>query len=61
MSKKYLSKTIFAQTNLNENNFISRVWWALIEEIALHCEEMAGENERLVVLEATTYTRVCEQ
>ena len=26
---------------MNENNFTSCVWWALIEEIALHAEEMA--------------------
>ena len=45
MSKNYLCKIIFAQTNLNENNFTSRVWWALIEEITLHAEEMAGEKE----------------
>ena len=30
---------------MNENNFTSRVWWALIEEIALRAEEMAGEKE----------------
>jgi len=30
---------------LNKNNFTSRVWWALIEEIAQHAEEMAGEKE----------------
>ena len=38
--------TIFAQTNLNENNFTSHMWWALIEEIALHFEEMADEKEK---------------
>ena len=43
--KKYSRKIIFAQTKLNENNFTSRVWWALIEEIALRVEEMACENE----------------
>jgi len=26
-------------------NFTSRVWWTLIEEIALRAEEMAGEKE----------------
>ena len=36
--KKYLRKIIFGQTKLIENNFTSRVWWALIEE-------MAGEKE----------------
>ena len=41
-SKKYL---IFGQTKLNENNFTSRVWWALIEEIAPRAKEMAGEKE----------------
>ena len=30
---------------MNENNFTSRVWWALIEEIAPHVKEMAGEKE----------------
>ena len=30
---------------MNENNFTSRVWWALIEEIALRAEEMACEKE----------------
>ena len=30
---------------MNENNFTSRVWWALIEEIAQRAEEMAGEKE----------------
>ena len=44
-SKKYSRKIVFAQAKLNENNFTSRVWWALIEEIAPHAEEMAGENE----------------
>jgi len=29
---------------LNENNFTSRVWWALIEEIAPRAEEVAGEK-----------------
>ena len=33
---------IFAQIELNENNFASRVWWALI---AMGAEEMAGEKE----------------
>ena len=35
---------IFEKTKLDENNFTSRVWWALIEEIAPHAEEMAGEK-----------------
>ena len=30
---------------MNENNFTSHVWWALIEEIAPRVEEMAGEKE----------------
>ena len=38
-------KIIFAQTKLNENNFTSSVWCALIEEIAPRAEEMAGEKE----------------
>ena len=29
---------------MNENHFTSRGWWALIEEITLHAEEMAGEK-----------------
>ena len=49
LSKEYLGKTIFAQTNLNKNNFTSRIWWALIEEIALHFEEIAGEKEMTCV------------
>ena len=35
---------IFEQTKLNENNFTSCVWWALIEEIAPHAKETAGEK-----------------
>ena len=30
---------------MDENNFTSCVWWALIEEIALRAEEMAFEKE----------------
>ena len=30
---------------LNENNFSSRVWCALIEEIATRAKEIAGEKE----------------
>ena len=30
---------------MNENNFTSHVWWALIEEIAPRAEEMAGEKK----------------
>ena len=41
--KKYSCK-IFGQTKLSENNFTSRVWCALIEEIAAHAKEMAGEK-----------------
>jgi len=33
-----------ANRPLNENNFTSRVWCALIEEIAVHAKEMAGEK-----------------
>ena len=44
-SKKYSRKIIFRQTTLNENNFTSRMWWALIEEIAPRAEEMAGKKE----------------
>ena len=44
-SKKYSGKIIFIQTKLDENNFTSRVWWALIEEIARHAKEMACEKE----------------
>ena len=35
----------YIQTKLNKNNFTHRVWWAIIEEIAPHAEEMAGEKE----------------
>ena len=45
LKKKIPHKIIFGQTKLNENNFTSRVRWALIEEIAPHAEEMAGEKE----------------
>ena len=45
LSKKSSRKTIFTQTKLDENNFTSRVWWALIEEIAPRAEEMACEKE----------------
>ena len=30
---------------MNKNNFTSRVWWTLIEEITPRAEEMAGEKE----------------
>ena len=30
---------------MDENNFTSHVWWALIEEIAPRAKEMACENE----------------
>ena len=36
-----LRKIIFAQTKLDENNFTSRMWWALIEKIAPRAEVMA--------------------
>ena len=42
--QKYLWKIIFAQIKLDENNFTSCVWWALVE-IALRAEEMACEKE----------------
>ena len=44
-SKKYSHKIIFSRTKLYENNFTSRMWWALIEEITPHAEEMACEKE----------------
>ena len=43
-SKKYSRKIIFGQTKLDENNFTSRVQWALIE-IAPHADEMVCEKE----------------
>ena len=43
--KKYSCKIIFGQTKLNENNFTSRMWCALIEEITPCAEEMAGEKQ----------------
>ena len=43
-SKKYSCKIIFVQTKLDENNFTSRMWWALIE-IVPHDEVMACEKE----------------
>ena len=61
LSKIDLHKNIFGQTKLNENNFTSRVWWALIEEITPCAEEMAGEKEIVFVLEATTYTCIYGQ
>ena len=45
LSKKYSRKIIFGQTKLAENNFTSRVWWALIEELTPRAEEMACEKE----------------
>ena len=44
LSKKCLCNINFGQTKLNENNFTSH-GWALIEEIAPHAEDMAGEKE----------------
>ena len=38
--------------------FISRLWWALIEKIALRAEV---KRRWLVVLEAKKYTRTCGQ
>ena len=37
------------------------MWCALIEKIRTRAEEMAGEKRWLVVLEATTYTRIYGQ
>ena len=34
---------------MNKNNFTSRMWWSLIEEIAPHAKEMAGEKEMACV------------
>ena len=51
----------FTRTKLNENNFTSRMWWVLIEEIAPRAEETAGEKKVACVLEVTTYKRICAQ
>ena len=40
-----MSKIIFVQTKLDENNFTSRVWWTLIEETTPRAEEMVCEKE----------------
>ena len=40
-----MRKIFFVQTKLDENILTSRVWWALIEEIAQRAEEMACEKE----------------
>ena len=42
--KKHSRKIIFRQTKLNENNFTSHVWCALIEKIAALAKEMTGER-----------------
>jgi len=42
-SKNFLCKINFHTDNIN--NFTSRVWCALIEEIATRAEEMACEKE----------------
>ena len=44
-SKNISHKVIFGQTKFDENSFTSHVWWALIEEITLCAEKMAGEKE----------------
>ena len=49
MCSKFSSKNIrvkirFTQTKLNENNFTSCLWWALIEEIEPRAEEVACKN-----------------
>ena len=51
-------KIIFIQTELDENNFTSHVWWALIEEIAPRAKEMACEKEMACCVRGTTYTRI---
>ena len=40
---------------MNGNNFTSRVWWALIEEIAPRAEEMAGEKEIACCVRGNVY------
>ena len=49
--KKYSRKIISDRPN----NFTSRVWWALIEEIAPRAEEMAGEKEIACCVRAHVY------
>ena len=44
---------------MNENTFTSRVWWALIEEIAPRAEEMAGEKEMACCVRAIWEVLVC--
>ena len=57
--KKYLCQIIFAPAKLDENNFTSHVWWALIEEIA----RWLVKRRRLVLFKATctTYRRIYGQ
>ena len=43
-AKKYSRKKKF-RTDQNENSFTSRVWWALIEEIAPRAKVIACERE----------------
>ena len=42
---KYSRQKNFTQTKLDDNNFTSRVWWALIEEITVRVEVMACGKE----------------
>ena len=45
MGHTLLLKNNFTQTKLNQNNFTSQVWWALIEEIEPRAKKMAGKKE----------------
>ena len=49
LSKKYSRKMIFTLMSLNKNNFTSRLWWELIEEIVPRSEQMADEKEKACV------------
>ena len=40
---------------MNENNFTSCVWWALIEEISPRAEVMAGEKEMACCVRGHVY------
>ena len=53
--KKYSRKIIFGQTKLNENDFTSRVWWALIEETTPRAEEITGEKEMACCVRGHVY------
>ena len=45
---------------LDENNFTSRVWWALIEDIVQRAEEMAGKKKMACCVRGyhVFYTRI---